>query len=726
MNFIEEKIKVTIKTLQSIMYGGVVPDIKFEYAPCGYKTDNTLPDEMFDWKSFTDDKMISGYDSHYWFRTKFKTPSQNSKREEIYFELLTGTEVQWDATNPQCILYLNGKMVQGLDANHTEAMLDFDTEYDMYIYFYVGMHKNSVRFNGCLKLLDTKLEKLYYHLNVPFQALQCLEKGDDNYNKIIKHLELACNFIDFRNVKSEAFYKSVDDAISYLEEEFYKKACGKNDAVVDCIGHTHIDVAWLWTLAQTREKVQRSFSTVLNLMKKYPEYKFMSSQPQLYEFLKEEAPEIYSEVKSRIKEGRWEVEGAMWLEADCNLSSGESLIRHILFGKRFIYDEFGIDSKILWLPDVFGYSAALPQILKKTGVDKFVTSKISWNEYNRLPYDTFMWEGLDGTTIFTQFLTAQNYDKNNKMRNQTTYVGYIRPNQVFGARKRYQQKEFNNEVIITFGFGDGGGGPTKDMLEQQRRLRYGLPGFPATKIDTATNFLNRIEDNFKKNSKLLKRMPTWVGELYLELHRGTYTSIAKNKKNNRMSEFLYQTAETVSVMDIELLKNKYPQEEINAGWKTILLNQFHDIIPGSSIREVYEDSDKDYARIIKVGNDILSKKIDNIISNIDTDGGIFVYNPNSFETDGIVDVDNTKMYVRKIPPLGWKVISPETTVSTVSVQNNCIENKFYKIIFDEAGNIISLYDKKFNRYVTVEGEKANEFQLFEDIPKFFDAWEITE
>ena len=227
MKFIDEKIKVTIKTLQSIMYSDVVSGIKFEYAPCGYKSNNTLPDETLDWKSFANDKMISGSDAHYWFKTKFKTPPQNSNREEIYFELLTGMEGQWDATNPQCILYLNGKMVQGLDINHTEVQLDFDTEYDMHIYFYVGMHKNSVRFNGRLKLLDTKLEKLYYHLNVPFQAMQCLERDDDNYNKIIKHLEIACNFIDFRNIKSEAFYKSVDEAILYLEEEFYKKACGK-------------------------------------------------------------------------------------------------------------------------------------------------------------------------------------------------------------------------------------------------------------------------------------------------------------------------------------------------------------------------------------------------------------------------------------------------------------------------------------------------------------------
>ena len=196
----------------------------------------------------------------------------------------------------------------------------------------------------------------------------------------MKYLEQACNIIDFSVPGSDSFYKSVLDAREYMRTEFFEKECGSSDAVVSLIGHTHIDVAWLWTLDQTREKAQRSFATVMNLMDQYPEYVFMSSQPQLYKYLKEEAPDLYERVKEKVKEGRWEVEGAMWLEADCNLSSGESLVRQVLYGKKFMKDEFGIDSRILWLPDVFGYSAALPQILKKSGVDKFVTSKISWNE----------------------------------------------------------------------------------------------------------------------------------------------------------------------------------------------------------------------------------------------------------------------------------------------------------------------------------------------------------
>ena len=331
---------------------------------------------------------------------------------------------------------------------------------------------------------------------------------------------------------------------------------GDTGAVVHCIGHTHIDVAWQWTLAQTREKAQRSFATVINMMKQYPEYKFMSSQPQLYQYVKRAAPELYDEIKEMVRQGRWEVEGAMWLEADCNLPSGESLIRQIIHGKRFMQREFGVDSKILWLPDVFGYSAALPQILKKCGVEKFVTSKISWSEFNKMPYDSFLWEGMDGTEIFTYFITAQDLPKKGEDDNFTTYVGYIRPSQVLGTWRRFQQKEYNNETLITFGFGDGGGGPTRDMLEQQRRLAYGIPGIPKTKIETAGNFLDKVEKNFNENAEKLRRVPKWVGELYLEMHRGTYTSIAKNKKHNRKSELLLREAEALAAADKDVYKRQ--------------------------------------------------------------------------------------------------------------------------------------------------------------------------
>ena len=278
--------------------------------------------------------------------------------------------------------------------------------------------------------------------------LEYTDPDDKLYADIINRLNDAVNLLDLRELRSDSFYASVDAALKYLDDNFYNSFCGEQDTATVCIGHTHIDVAWLWTYAQTREKTQRSFSTVISLMEKYPEYKFMSSQAQLYKFLKEDAPDVYEKVKKMVAEGRWEVEGAMWVEADCNLSSGESLVRQVLYGKRFFKEEFGVDSRVLWLPDVFGYSAALPQILRKSGVDRFVTSKISWNEFNKLPCDVFFWRGIDGTEIFTHFLTAQDKYLGKKPVNFSTYVANTEPKMIAGSYDRMQQKDISNESIV--------------------------------------------------------------------------------------------------------------------------------------------------------------------------------------------------------------------------------------------------------------------------------------
>lgn len=260
------------------------------------------------------------------------------------------------------------------------------------------------------------------------------------------------------------------------------------------------------------------------LMRKYPDFKFMSSQAQLYEyFLREAPPELCEELRQRIREGRWEVEGAMWVEADCNLISGESMVRQMLYGKRYFKEQFGVDCRVLWLPDVFGYSASMPQILQKSGVDTFVTSKISWNDTDMMPHDTFSWKGIDGSEVFTYFLTAQDKVRGRPISNYTTYVGIPEPRQIMGTWDRYQDKHLNNEVLNTFGYGDGGGGPTAEHIEKIRRMNGGIQGCANARIDTASHFLDTLRDKALHNPRLAK----WTGDLYLEFHRGTYTSIAK-------------------------------------------------------------------------------------------------------------------------------------------------------------------------------------------------------
>ncbi len=698
---------------------------EFLYEPAEYKKGERPPVSCDGWKTLKHGAVLEGVDKHFWICKTFQTPERTSAHSKLFFELKTGREGKWDGTNPQCLVFLNGKAVQGMDINHTELELSFGTEYNMQLYMYGGMEEAAFFFMPSLVVADSRLVKLYYDMQVPYECLPCLNERSEEAVAIVRTLDCACNLLDLRVPYSEEFYASAEQTLYFLEEEFYRKKCEKNGTVVSCIGHTHIDVAWMWTLAQTEEKVQRSFATVLKLMDEYPEYKFMSSQPQLYKYLKQFEPELYEKVKERVKEGRWEAEGAMWLEADCNLISGESLVRQIMFGKRFFQEEFGVESKILWLPDVFGYSAALPQILKKSGVDKFVTSKISWNETNQMPYDVFLWEGMDGTEIFTAFMTAQAYSYDS-IGNCTTYVSDITPAQVMGSRKRFQQKEYTNHTFLTFGFGDGGGGPTRKMLEYHERLKQGIPGMPRTVIEQPSTYFAKLEQEFYASAKELRRIPKWVGELYLEFHRGTYTSMAKNKRNNRKSELLFQTAEQVSAVTQLLLGKEYPQKELNDSWETILLNQFHDIIPGSSIEEVYAVSDIQYAHVAEVGQNIVRSACETIACHIDKNAGTVIYNPNSFTVSGAVEVDGICSYVEAVPAMGWRTVKTfEKESNLLLVTEKKIDTPFYVIEFDENMNMASIYDKENGREIIKAGECANVLEAFEDLPYDYDNWELS-
>lgn len=708
-NFIFEKIGIILGKLNDLKYQSL-KELDFEYLKCDYKQSITPPGENEPWCKFKKSERLSGVDEHYWLHFSFDAV-EAQENKELIFTLKTGRETQWDATNPQGIVYIDGKAVQALDVNHTWFSLEFGRKYDFYIYFYTGMEGGYFEMIPELKLRDIPVYDLYFDMEVPYDALKELSCDSYDYIKIRDALNQTCFKLDFRHVYSTDFYNSIKEASKFIREEFYGKTCGNSEAIVSCIGHTHIDVAWLWTVRQTREKAERSFSTVLNLMRKYPEYKFMSSQPQLYQHVKEANPALYEEIKERVREGRWEVEGAMWLEADCNLISGESMVRQILYGKKFMKDEFGVDSHILWLPDVFGYSAALPQILIKSGVDRFFTSKIAWNEYNSMPHDTFMWRGIDGTEIFTSFIE--------------TYVEMIDPKRIRNTWETYKDKSLTNETLVTFGYGDGGGGTTPEMLERHRRLEKGLPGIPKTVIQKAGDFFDDIEKDFKENTQKLRYTPKWTGELYLEMHRGTYTSIAKNKRNNRKSELTYQTAETLSILDNALFGGNYDSKTMHDNQTTILLNQFHDIIPGSSIKEVYEVTDVEYEKILSDGRKIIDEKLSAIKENIKTDGGLFVYNPTPFEISSIAEVNGKQYIADKIPAHGYKVINTPVEAKGIKAENKTIENDVIKVTFDDNFEIVSVFDKTENREVIQSGTSANRLEVYEDYPRDFDAWEIT-
>lgn len=683
-----------------------------EICNSGYKTDNTPPTEGY--RPY-DGSLLSGDDSHYWIRAAFHTPAVT---EGEY--LILHTDLGQNAYNSQGLIYLNGKMVHGLDSNHPEVTLTPETDYLLHNYFHIGTFQGgTAQCRMGLYAVDRALEHLYYDVWVPFETCKLLSEGSEDYARMMSVLVDATRLVDLRAPYSPAFTTSVRTAIDYLEEEFYGKLCSTaGKPVVHCVGHTHIDVEWKWARAQTREKIQRSFSTAKALMDEYPEYVFMLSQPELYRYLKEEAPEKYAELKELVAEGRWEPEGAMYLEPDCNLTSGESLVRQILHGKRFFREEFGIESHILFLPDVFGYSAALPQILKKSGVDHFVTSKISWNDTNTMPADLFYWEGIDGTEIFTSFMTAQRFGGGNR----TTYNALIDPSHVKGAWDRLQQKEYTNRIFMTYGYGDGGGGPTRAMLETQRRTARGIPSLPVTEMSSLGDYLQKVKGEFDTACRRTGRIPRWVGELYLEFHRGTYTSIGKVKKSNRYAEFLLGAAEALSATHLTL-GGSYDAEGLNRAWRKVLHNQFHDILPGSSIAPVYDGTDRDYAEIAAYGQSVIRGKLEALAERMETEGGMLVYNPTGFARKATLRTERGYTETeRTVPAFGWTVVQPMEAVSKVRVEGLTAENDFYALTLNEAGQITRLYDKRADREI-LRGI-GNRLVAFEDHPTIYDAWEL--
>lgn len=708
------------------------------------------------WKDYVMGTAWNQVDARRWFRTTITIP-ESMDGKHVEFLITTGREGEWDATNPQMIFYLDGQLIQGIDVNHREVTISGKAKagdsYEIAVLAYSGMVEGDLVIHTYLIAVDDRVQKLYYDLLIPLQSAYVLKKADEeNYRRVLQSMAPALDALDLRDAYSEKFYSSIEKAEQILKEAFYSEE--RECPTVSAIGHTHIDIAWLWTVEQTREKVLRSFSTVLRLMEQYPDYKFMSSQPILYQFVKEQEPEMYEKIKERIREGRWEVDGAMWLEADCNLTGGESLVRQIIKGHRFFLEEFGKESKSLWLPDVFGYSAALPQILKKSGIPYFMTTKIAWNQYDQLPNDTFIWKGIDGSEVFAFMPTTTDYDKDQGLnisfsdtRNTTTYTGIVNPNMALGTFKRFQNRDLTEDTLMLFGFGDGGGGPTKEMLESAERLKYGIPGIPKIRQEFEQDYFDRTYEKIHD----LPDMPTWDGELYFEYHRGTLTSMARNKRSNRKNEILYTQMETASCM-AGIEKDEQLQNVLDKGWDILLINQFHDIVPGSSIKPVYEQTDKEYHEIEEAGKEELNRVVSAAVGRLSMEKeGVVVMNTQGYERDDLVVLDDGTeiprlvdedgrnvpaqktadgrylLYVSHIPPLGYKKLYETEELleeSTGKEWDYTFENPFIKVCFNEKMEITSLYEKEAEKELIQDGRCGNVLRTYEDRPMQWDNWDI--
>lgn len=757
-----KKIKRLIKEIDKNIYTSTLNIEQLRQKEGLYKNIKEVNSCEKEWNLVNTGSFWGGIDLDAWYKFEIEIPKQ-FKNQVVALFVSTGEydlEKEETTTNPQILAYINGEVVQGFDINHREYILtnksNGNEKYSVDLKVNSGMFPKKFHYVVKLVTIDEKTRELFYNIKVPYQVAEQLEDTDFTKYKILDSLDKTCNIIDFRIPQSDSYNESIKNANEYILENFYKKECGHDEAIASVVGHTHIDLAWLWTMAQTREKVARSFSTVLSLMDQYPEYKFMSSTPQLYEFLKEDYPQLFEKVKQRIDEGRWEANGAMWVEPDCNLISGESFVRQFLYGLKFFKEELNSDCNVLWLPDVFGYTGSLPQIMKKCGIDYFVSCKMGWNDTNRLPHDTFMWRGIDGTEVLSHMITTT-YPRKSVTSYATDYNGQLFPETVMGAFNTYREQIKNNDVLVTFGYGDGGGGPTKEMLENQRRMAKGIPGCPKTEMKTVSEFLTKLDETTNGGESLAK----WYGELYLETHRGTYSSMSRDKRFNRKCEISLSQVEKLSTINMMANNTEYPKNEIETVWKEILKNQFHDILPGSSIKEVYDVTKVEYEKVSADLTDLIKDTNNTIISKINTIGdSIVLFNTLGYDRTDIATIDineitsnitnedfhildnginvpyqisdqNIIMYVSDIPSIGYKTLdivaglksnSPDASFSATTTN---IENQFYSIIIDEKGTFVSLFDKLNNREVLKADRRGNKIVCYENLPAQYDNWNIA-
>ncbi|MHB1295044.1 MAG: alpha-mannosidase [Anaerolineae bacterium] len=759
----EEKIATRLPLLAAYIYRHVLPveDIRYQpgHAPNGQGLD--LDDAS--WQ-----RIAPGYvwgdepNSYGWFRLRVGVPGDWAGRR-VALDIDPGG-VGSGGFKAECLAWVNGAIRQGVDRNHNEIRLadeaEAGAEYLVALEAFTGVRLKNHQFQRAnLVAIDEPTHRLYWHLKVAHEALSVMDESALARHRLLTLLDDTVRALDLtfcdvpldqgltddpftgeaKYPDSERFYSSVRRALELFESRFAREFTPCDREKVLMVGHAHIDVGWLWEVAQSRKKVGRTFSTVLDLMERYPDYHFFQSQPVLYQFTKEDYPDLYARIQERVQDGRWEANGATWVEMDTNIPSGESLVRQFLFGKRFFRQEFGYDARVLWLPDVFGYSWSLPQIMKKSGVDYFMTTKISWNEYNEIPFDIFQWRGVDGSEVLTQFITTVSghwfY----------TYNGDLRPEQVKSAWTNFKGKGKTDEVMLSFGWGDGGGGPTAEMLENAKRLEQ-FPELPAARM-------GRIDNCFGRVAAQAKDLHVWNGELYFEFHRGTYTTQARMKKDNRTCENLFHDAELLATL-AWLKGQPYPHEALNGCWRTVLTNQFHDILPGSSIREVYLVAARESAEVQQKLRDIRDGALRRLLGEAPSQAqALAVVNTTSFARDDVLDLPATAggfadgdtpcpvqdvqaldgtprslVGVQAAPPKGWKVLTATpgrfVGASSLRISARVLESRFFRLELDEHAEIRSLVDKRVGREVLPAGQTANQLLVFEDRPLNSDAWNV--
>ena len=554
---------------------------------------------------------------------------------------------------------------------------------------------------GCLRearagACNVELRALFYDMIFLLELAEVLPPKRTRRMRVLKVLtDAACLLNDYTEEEAAA-------ARAVLASEVGRRGPQDPSLTLSAIGHAHIDLAWLWPIRETKRKGVRSFASVLANMDRHPEYHFTSSQPQLMEWVREQSPALVERIKERVSEGRWELQGGMWVEADNNLTGGESLARQFLHGQRHTMEHFGRRTEVLWLPDCFGYSAAMPQIARLSGVEYFVSIKPSWNLFNKLPFTSFVWQGLDGSELLSHMPPADCYNTP------------ATPITLRNVEEQHQDKATVDEVLLLYGVGDGGGGPDAEHLEALRR-EANTEGLPAVRHGRARDFFERLETQ-------RDQLARWSGEIYLERHQGTFTTQAANKRGNRQAECRLREAELACMCRKLATGEAYPRAALDRLWKEVLLLQFHDILPGSSINRVHKESRGRYAAILG--------ELDAMIrGTAPAAGPRAVLNPLSWERREWVQSGDH--WVRpRVPALGAALLDEEPAPGDfreMAAGEDLLSNGILTLRFAPDGSVASLYDHSLRKEFIAPDETLNRLVLFHDwwVAGTSDAWDIN-
>lgn len=729
----DDLVTVKLKTLKKRIYTDIESIPAWKMKECIYKGIDDYEFFYDEWKELNVGDKWGNNGWSAFFKNSFDMPAR-FKGKKVTLNVYFGGD---------SLLSLNGEPYQGLDPFRNSVLLTNcakgDEHYDVDIESYYVWHSNesTVKTLSCsfVGVVDPVIEEVYWDFKAAFNALfmPVLDKGlGDTIRAALKEAFLYVNF----DLEGDEFKNELLKAQKILKEKIYDNKNYTSEGRLALVGNSHLDIVFMWAYKEYVRKLGRTHATMLRLMEQYPDFIFSQSTVPTYIEMENRYPGLFEQVQRRIKEGRWEYIGAMWVEPDCNLISGESFVRQLLHGIRFAEKKFGITPKTCWVPDVFGNGYAMPQILKKAGVEYFVTHKMGiWNDTNPWQYNTFWWEGPDGSRVFS-------------IVPPTHFIGTVEADSLKVNWQKYTDKATIGESMYCYGWGDGGGGVDTEMLEYAKRYSK-FPGLPESKPSKIEDSLARM-----KAKATDKNIPVWKDELYLEEHRGVHTTKALLKKLNRYSENLYRKAELFSSVAAKY-GYEYPLEKLNEGWQMILTNQFHDSLPGSHITEVFGDLCDIYNKIIVIGEEVLDGALNAIAGNSgvkNTYGKPFALfnalgvtatnkvelpfkNVEIFDSDGnkvptqsYTKLDGTRVLVfvaKDVPACGYKVYYAKDGAvnEAASSDESALDTSRFSLKFNDRAELVSLYDK--NNMREVLSGTGNVFRLYEDLPGKYDAWDIV-